>query len=559
MRRLFILLFCLTLTLAPSAQTNKQRTKKSTTTATTKKKTQATKKKSTATSKKKSTTVTNSSIRGLQGQRAAVQKKIKEQEKALRANQADVEHRLQELLALNTEIDDRKKAIKGIEQDITQLDDNIAILQAQLKTLESQLDDRRAKYIQSMRFMRRRHSVQDKLMFIFSAESFSQMYRRLRFVRQYAAFQKAQGEAVMAKQEQVNAKQKQLLDAKKHKNNLLYKGKKEKEALEGKHSEQQEMVNGLRKQQKTIQGIIAQQRQKDAALNAQIDRLIEQEIAKARARAAAEAKRKAAAAAAAKKRAEELARKKAAAEAAARENARRIAEAKEREERLKAEAEAAAKAEKERKEQAAAEESKKKKAEAEKKAQEAANKREAAEQAAREARAAREAAELKARTDANNSKKAIAKAAEEVKESSELSSVDRMLSGGFEANRGRLPMPITGSYRIVSHFGQYDVEGLKGVKLDNKGINILGKSGCMARSIYDGEVSAVFGFGGTMVVMVRHGAYISVYCNLKSVSVQKGQKVSTRQALGAIGANNILQFQLRRERAKLNPEVWLAR
>lgn len=134
-----------------------------------------------------------------------------------------------------------------------------------------------------------------------------------------------------------------------------------------------------------------------------------------------------------------------------------------------------------------------------------------------------------------------------------------MLSGGFESNRGRLPMPITGSYRIVSHFGQYNVEGLKGVKLDNKGINILGKSGCMARSIYDGEVSAVFGFGGTMVVMVRHGAYISVYCNLKSVSVQKGQKVSTRQALGTVGADNILQFQLRKERAKLNPETWLAR
>ena len=57
------------------------------------------------------------------------------------------------------------------------------------------------------------------------------------------------------------------------------------------------MVQGLQKQQKTIQAVIADQRQKDAAINAQIDRLIAQEVAKARARAAAEAKRKAAAAA----------------------------------------------------------------------------------------------------------------------------------------------------------------------------------------------------------------------------------------------------------------------
>ena len=52
--------------------------------------------------------------------------------------------------------------------------------------------------------------------------------------------------------------------------------------------------------------------------------------------------------------------------------------------------------------------------------------------------------------------------------------MDRMMNNGFEANKGRLPMPITGGYRVVSHFGQYHVAGLKGVTLDNKGINIMG-------------------------------------------------------------------------------------
>ena len=70
---------------------------------------------------------------------------------------------------------------------------------------------------------------------------------------------------------------------------------------------------------------------------------------------------------------------------------------------------------------------------------------------------------------------------------------------------------------------------------------------------------AVFGYSGTWVVMVRHGAYISVYCNLKSVAVHRGQRVSARQGLGSVGADNILQFQLRKETAKLNPEAWLGR
>lgn len=584
MKRILLIILVLSFVLTPYAQKTAQRKKTATTArmVRTQKKTPTKKPVKRRQSKaptraEKKAAYSNASIRGLQGQRANIQKKIKEQERALRRNQADVKKRLQDLMVLNGEIDQRQKNIDGIQQDIHHIDGNIGLLNAQLKTLEQQLQDRKNKYIRSMRYMTRHHSVQDKLMFIFSAKNLTQMYRRLSFIRQYSAYQKAQGEAVKAKQKQVTEKHKQLQVVKGHKNNLLYKGQQEKTALEGKQTEQQQVVQGLQKQQKTIQAVIADQRKKDAAINAQIDRLIAIEVEKARARAAAEAKRKAEAQAAAQRRREELARRKAQAEAEARENARRIEEArrKEREAELarqraaeenrkaqelarKAQEEARLQAENSAKARA----QDKARARAEKAARaaaEQANRQARAEQAAREAEADRRAAELKAKTDEARNRKELASARREANDAATLSTVDRMLSGGFEANRGRLPMPITGTYKIVSHFGQYNVQGLSGVTLDNKGINLLGKPGCVARSIYDGEVSAVFGYGGMWNVLVRHGAYISVYCNLKSVSVHKGQKVSTRQALGAVGADNILQFQLRKETAKLNPEAWLAR
>ena len=498
-----------------------------------------------------STAAAYASVRKLQSQRAEIQKKIKQQERALRANQADVKQRLQNLMVINSEIDERQKSIDGIQKDIHQIDGNIGILKSQLQTLEQQLTDRKTKYIQSMRYMARHRSVQDKMMFVFSAKNFTEMYRRLRFVREYAAFQRAQGEIVKAKQLQVNDKHKQLETVKGYTNNLLYKDKREHAALQTKQDEQKKVVQNLQNQQRTIQAIIAEQRKKDAALNAIIDRMVAEEVAKARARAAAEAKRKAEAAEAARRRAQELARKKAAAEAAARENQRRIAEAKAREAQLKAEARAAAQAEENaRKARLAAAEKAKKEA-ADNEARAAAERKARTELAAREAEAARLAAERKAMAEQERNNRAIAEAKKNAEEARRFSTVDRMMSGGFEANKG--------SYRVVSHFGQYNVEGLKNVTLDNKGINILGQSGCMARSIYDGEVSGIYGYSGTYVVMVRHGAYISVYCNLKSVSVSKEQRVSTRQSLGAVGTDNILQFQLRREAAKLNPEVWLGR
>lgn len=524
MRKILIIILLFSMVSALSAQNKRQSTKQ--------RKAQTVRKVTTTqknTAKKKKQTV---SIKGLQQQRKQIQKKIKQQEEALRRNEADVKMRLQDLEAINTKIGQSQQKIEVIKQDIDGLNSNIDVLKSQLVTLEEQLADRQRKYVQGLRYLARHRSVQDKLMFIFSAKNFAQMYRRLRFVRQYAQYQRQQGEMVKAKQREVDAKQQQILRVKGHKNVLLNKGVQQKQELQTQQTEQEKMVASLKNQQKTIQSVIAQQKKKDADLNAQIDRLVALEVARAKARAEAEAKRKAEAEAA-KKRREELERKKAEAAARERENQRRIAEAKAREAQLK---------------------------EAARKAQEADAKRKAElEQQAKEAEAQRQAAERKAEADEERNKKDIAKAQARVNDATRYSASDRMMNGGFEANRGRLPMPITGAYQVVSRFGLHKVEGLNNVQLDNKGIKIKGSSGCQARAVYDGEVTSVFSFGGMHGVMVRHGIYISVYFNLSSVAVQNGQKVSTRQILGTVGTDNILQFQLRKETATLNPEVWLGR
>ena len=545
MKRTTILLILLLFALQPYAQRASQTRRAKATavnkntgttqrkkTTTAKKTSTAAKKGTKAASKKRNTASGNASIKGLKNQSEQIKRNIKEQEAKLRTNERDVKQRLQNLMVINTEIADKRRTIDTIRNDINRLNGNIGQLNNQLDVLQSELDDRKDKFVKSMRYMHHNSSIQNQLMFIFSAKNFTQMFRRLRFVREYANYQRAQGEMVKSKQAEITKKHTELTAAKQHKSTLLNKGERERRNLEGKQTEQEQVVTSLKKQQKTIQSIIAQQRKKDEQINAQIDRLVAIEVEKARARAAAEARRKAEAEAA-RKRAAELARKKAEAEAAARENARRIAEAKEREERAKAAARAAANKD--------------------------AEERREAERALKEAENVRAAAERKAESDANKHAREVEKVKKESSLVYNLDSEDRRISGSFESNRGRLPMPITGGYRIVSHFGQYNVEGLTNVRLDNKGINILGQPGSKARSIFDGEVSAVFSLGGTTGVMVRHGRYISVYCNLSSVSVHRGQKVSARQVLGSVGQDNILQFQLRRETAKLNPEAWLGR
>ena len=527
----FIALITIHLSVSPAFSAVQQQ-RKTAVKKTTAKNKGATQKKGTArkkTAPKKSTVTVNS----LKNEQAQVRKQIKEQERRLRANEQDVKKRLQNLMALTNEIADKRRTIDTIRHDISRLDGNIQTLEMQLKMLEKELQERKNRYQKSMRYMHRNRSIQSQMMFIFSAKNFSQMYRRLRFVREYAAYQQAQGEAVLSMQQQVNDAFEELKNSKKEKNVLLSRGEQEKKSLENKQVEQEQVVSSLKKQQKTIQTIIDQQKKRDVELNAQIDRLIAEEIARAKARAEAEAKRKAAEAAA-KKRAEELARKKAAAEAAARENARRIAEAKAREEKAKAEARAAAK----------------------KSAEEKAR----AERAAREAEKARLAAERKAVAEAKVREREVAEAKKATKTEYAVSSVDRQLTGNFESNRGRFPMPVVGSYRIVHRFGTNTVTDVKGhVTLDKKGIDIKGQPGAAVRCIFDGEVSAVFSYSGTTVVIVRHGSYLSVYCDLASVNVSRGQRVSTNQTLGRLGSDGMMQFQLRKGNSKLNPESWLSR
>lgn len=400
------------------------------------------------------------SVKGLQNEQATLKKKIKQNEQQLRSNEQDVKKRLQSLVSINAEIKEKRKSIDTLKHRVDSLERTIAVTERQLDSLQQELDDKKEKYVKSIRYMHRNRAIQNQLMFIFSAKSLTQMYRRMRFMKEYATYQRMQGEKIREEEKEINRKRSELLTAKANLQRLLARGEEEQAALEAKEKEQQAVVKTLRNKQKQIRQVIEAQRKKDAELDKEIDRLIAIEIEQAR------------------KRAEEEARKKAAAEA-------------------KSKGEEKGKSKKETKKSAEA---------------------------------------------------AFTESAE-----------DRALSGSFESNKGRLPMPITGQYRIVSGFGEYNVEGLKGVKLDNKGINIQGKPGAQARSVFDGEVSAVFSFGGTTGVMVRHGSYISVYCNLSSVSVRKGQKVSTRQTIGTIGKDNILQFQLRKEKAKLNPEQWLGR
>lgn len=158
--------------------------------------------------------------------------------------------RLENLLILNSEIAVKRRTIDTIRKDLSSLDVEIEMLNTDLALLKKELEACKERYVKSMRYMHRKQSIQSKLMFIFSANSFTQMFRRMRFMREYASYQRSQGEEVKVKQAEINAKQVELMAARENKTALLARGERERRSLEGKQTEQKNVVSTLQKQQR---------------------------------------------------------------------------------------------------------------------------------------------------------------------------------------------------------------------------------------------------------------------------------------------------------------------
>lgn len=135
------------------------------------------------------------------------------------------------------------------------------------------------------------------------------------------------------------------------------------------------------------------------------------------------------------------------------------------------------------------------------------------------------------------------------------------LSSSFEENKNKLPWPVSTGF-ISQRFGRQNHPVLKGIILQNDGVNIQTKQNEKVKSIFDGEVRSIAfipTFGSTIII--NHGEYYSVYTGLKEVYVRTGQKVSTNQEIGKIISNgegiSELRFQIRKQFTPLDPQAWL--
>lgn len=426
----------------------------------------------------------------------------------LETNTAEVGRQLNRLGLLEATISLRGDTITRLERQITALDSQITAMSDSIDLLNRRVGALRANYGSTLRALRSRRQGMSDLAFIFSARSFSQAWRRLRYLREVARATTRRAAQVREASRRVTAARLSLDSMMTRLQSSMAVLQRSQATLTAERASAAALVTSLRKEGRALNTEIERRRRQSQALERELQQIIEREAEEARRREAEERRRR-----------------------EAEERQRREAEERQRREAENRRTTAPATAP-------------------------ATTTTTPSQPAAQQPVAPAAPATTRPAAPATTTRPASTFESE--------AAADRRITGSFRSNKGRLPFPVSGRYTIVSNFGTNTHPGLSKVKIDNLGIDIEVPAGSSARSVFEGKVTSIFRLDGFHnVVIVRHGEYLTVYAGLSDLRVRKGDNVATGQTLGTIfsdpddGNRTTLHFEIRLEKQKLNPVEWV--
>ncbi len=414
-------------------------------------------------------------INSVRTEQRDTKREIAETSKKITANTRETSRQLARLNTLSGEIATTTREISRMQHGVDSLDGRIAATADSIASLQTRVETMRQTYAKALRSTQGSNGAMNTLAFIFSSETFSNAWQRVRYLRRFGQWRRNQTERIMRTADSLELRRQGLDTLRRERSVAVARMSISQRQLEAQRKETDQLVGKLRSEGSSLKALLKEKERKARALDRELDKLIAEEQRR-------------------------------------REQEQREAERREREARRKA----------------------------------------------RQNKPAKTSTETASATNTSRPSKSRPEAPTSV------AAADRALTGSFESNKGRLLFPVAGRYRIVRGFGRQKHPELEHVETDNSGIDIEAVGGGKARAVFKGRVSEIFkqpGYG--TIIMVRHGNYLTIYANLSQIDVAKGQEIQAGQSLGTIYPDpdeddrSILHFELRKERTKLNPLLWV--
>ncbi|KAB2859187.1 MAG: peptidoglycan DD-metalloendopeptidase family protein [Flavobacteriales bacterium] len=226
----------------------------------------------------------------LENKKKELQKEISLTNKLLNETKKNKETTLDELVKLKSKITARQELISTIHQGIKLVNKQISETQQNITSLQNELEKLKQEYAKMIYYAYKNRSNFDKVMFIFSSSSFNQAYKRLKYIQQYTEYRKKQADAIIKTQQELKEKIAQLEIDKQEKSALLSLEEQEKQKLAIEKAEQETTVQKLQTKEQELKSDLRKKEEAARKLQKAIEKIIEEEIRKAREAAAAAAK-----------------------------------------------------------------------------------------------------------------------------------------------------------------------------------------------------------------------------------------------------------------------------
>jgi septal ring factor EnvC (AmiA/AmiB activator) len=443
-------------------------------------------------------------------QRQQTTEQIKETNRKIKQNTKETARQLNQLNLLSARLRETNQDINVKQKSLDSINAAVRGLSDSIKVLDRRLANMRQKYATAVKKMHGNRNAVNRVAFMFASKSVAQAYRRMRYLEQYSRWRQRKTEEIAEVVKSLDEKRAALDEKRKIQAQAVSQLADARAELGRQRTATDKLVAGLKKEGKSLQALLKAKEKEARRLDAELEKIIAEE----------------------QRRAEAEQRKK--------------KEAEERRQREEAERQRKAKAEVDQRE----------KDKVDKKEQKTQSKQQ--KESTKGADKNKKGASTAPTATSQTSKNAPAT------KSAPTDKDYESLSGSFEQNKGRLPYPVAGRYTVVRTFGRTTHPDLPHVQVDNAGIDIEVSPGTAVRAVFAGKVSEIFKLPGfETIVMIRHGRYLTIYANVEGITVKKGDSVTAGMTLGRVYSDptdnnrSILHFEIREERQKLNPQLWL--
>jgi septal ring factor EnvC (AmiA/AmiB activator) len=383
----------------------------------------------------------------LEQRKAQLLEEIRLNERILQENKKKEKSVVTVIQQQKAKIELREKLIQTSEKQAKLLSDDIYTNQVKINQLNRELEILKEDYANMIVKSYKSRSERSRAMFLLSSQNFTQAYKRIQYMKQYAGHRKNQGDEIKAKTTELEVYNVKLGALKVEKEKVIKEQEQEKIVLVKEKQEQEKLVKSIKKDQKKIIADIKKKQQEANEIDRKIQRLIREAIA-------------------------------------------------------------------------------------------AENKKTAKKEG------------VKTKSTGTSTNKIV------------LTAEGKVESDNFKANRGSLPWPVEKGF-VSLKFGNQPHPVQPSLIVHSNGVEITTEQGSNARAVFGGTVMSIQILSPVnKLVMIKHGDFITVYQNLETVSVSKGDKVNIKQTIGRIRTNEstgktAIKFSVLQNDTFLNPQSWL--